>query len=91
MLGFCKKDSGFSQVMGGVFSVCGVGYSALQSFKCVCVDVDITMLCVHIKLTFCIHHAQHSCFVFTALCCDCYVVNLHSIFTRPHLGLLVYG
>ena len=31
------------QVFGGEFSVCGFGHSALQSFKCVCVELCIKL------------------------------------------------
>ena len=57
----------------GVFSVCGVGHSALQSLKsvcvcvCVCVCVEHGHTCIYTKLTFHLHHTQHSWSVFTAL------------------------
>ena len=53
MLGFCttiKKFQVYSN--GGVFSVSGFCYSALQSFKCVCVERGHT--CAYTKLTFCL-------------------------------------
>ena len=57
-LGFCTKIKTNFWVFssnGGVFSVCGFGHSALQSFKCVW-SVD---MCAYIKLTFRLHQARH--------------------------------
>ena len=58
MLGFVQeyKQTSESGLLsnGGVFSVCGFGHSALNA----CVERGHT-LCAYIKLTFCLHHAQH--------------------------------
>jgi len=43
---------------GSAFSVCGFCHSALQSFKCVCVERGNT--CAYTKLTFRLHDARHS-------------------------------
>ena len=51
--------------------------SALQSFKSECVEHGHT-LCGYTKLTFHLHHARHSCLVFTALWCGCSIVKLLS-------------
>ena len=67
----------------GVFSVCWFCHSASQSSKCACVEHGQT-LCAYIKLTFRLHHAWHSCSVFTALLCSFSVVKrtiyLHRVF-----------
>ena len=55
----------------GVFCVCWFCHWALQSFKWVCVDCG--HMCTYIKLTF--RHARHSCSVFTALWCGCFLVK----------------
>ena len=67
MIGFCikiKETSEFSQVMG----VCSmfVGFvTELCSPSNVCVERGHT--CAYTKLTSRLHHAWHSCSVFTAL------------------------
>ena len=43
---------------------------------CVCVECGHTCVYWYIKLTFRLHHARHSCSVFTTLWCGCSVVKL---------------
>ena len=82
MLGFVhdkKNTSRFSQVMG-VYSVFVGFVSQLCSFfKCVCVERGHTW--VYTKLTSRLHHARHSCSIFTVLWCGCSFVNSPSTFT----------
>ena len=87
-----KIIPGFSS-SGGVFSVCRFCHSAFQSFKSVCgsIRVERGHTCVYTKLTFRLHHTQHSCFIFTALWCGCSFVNLPSIFTTPPSWLWLVG
>ena len=44
--------------------------SALQSFRCVCVESGHT--CIYTKLTLRLHHARHSC----SILCDCSFLKL---------------
>ena len=43
---------------------------------CVCVECGHTCVYRYTKLTFRLHHAQHSCTVFTTLWCGCSVIKL---------------
>ena len=72
-----KTNKNFSFSNGGVFIVCGFCHSALQFLKCAH-EWSVDTHCVHAyaKLTFHLHHAWHSCLVFTALWCGCSVVKL---------------
>ena len=72
-----KKLPGFLKY-SGVCSVhvCGFCHSTLQSFKCVSVCVERGHTCAYTKLTFYLHHARHSCSIFTALWCGCSFVKL---------------
>ena len=84
MLGFCtkiKQTSGFSQV-AVVYSVFVSFVTQLSSPSNVCVEHGHT--CAYTKLTFCLHHARHSCSVFTVLWFGSPFVK-RFIFTRPYL------
>ena len=85
-----KKTTGDFSSNGSVFSVCGFGHSALQSFKCMCVEtVD---KCVHTQ-SLLSAFTTHSTAVLSSLHSGVVVLslNLPSIFTRPHLGFGYLG
>ena len=59
----------------GVYSVFVGLVTQLCSPSSVCVERG-HMLCAHTKLTFRLHHARHSCSVFTALWSGCSVIKI---------------
>ena len=82
---YCQFWKSFNLVYIWIFhwTVCGFCHSALQPFKCVC-SMDTR---VYTKLTFHLHHAWHSCSIFTGLWCGCSFIKLaFYLHHTPHLG-----
>ena len=77
--GLQKYIKKITQVANGGMYLVSVGFfflTQLCSLSNVCIGAWTHIICVYTKLTFHLHHARHSCSVFTALWYSCSAVKL---------------